>query len=86
MEPKLITLKSANKIDTEGQAGIEIIVNTAHITHFHKAEQREGNLTHVHFTGGQVALVTQTVEEVRDLIEPPQKETQPQNNLDKFFR
>lgn len=70
MEAKLITLTSADKIDNEGTAGIEIIVNTAHITHFHKAPKREGDLTHIHFTGGHVALVEQTVEEIKKLIEP----------------
>ncbi len=70
MEAKLITLTSADKIDNEATIGIEIIVNTAHITHFHKAQQREGYLTHVHFTGGHVALVKQTVEQIKKLIEP----------------
>lgn len=70
MEAKLITLTSADKIDDQGTPGIEIIVNTAHITHFHKAQQKEANLTHVHFTGGHVALVKQTVEQIKKLIEP----------------
>jgi hypothetical protein len=71
MNNKLITLTSANRYDSEGgSAGIEIIVNPEHITHFHKAEQREGNATHIHFVSGQVALVTQTVQEVRELVQP----------------
>ncbi|MEJ7676869.1 MAG: hypothetical protein WKG06_03125 [Segetibacter sp.] len=41
MEAKLITLTSADKIDDQGTPGIEIIVNTAHITHFHKAQQKK---------------------------------------------
>lgn len=70
MTNKLISLTSAEKIDADGDSGTEIIINPQHITHFHKAEQKKGNLTHVHFVSGHVALVTQTVEEVKDLLQP----------------
>lgn len=85
MEVKLITLKLADNTAGEGAAGTNIIANTAHITHFHKAVQKEGNLTHIHFTGGQAALVTQTVQEIIELIEQPQTTTPHQSNLDKYF-
>lgn len=71
METKLISLTSASRYDSEGgSAGIEIIANPEHITHFHKGEQSEGKVTHIHFISGQVAVVTQTVQEVRELIQP----------------
>ena len=55
MEKKLITLTSANRYDSEGgSAGIEVVINPEHITNFHKAEQRNGNATHIHFLSGQL--------------------------------
>ncbi len=75
MATRFITLTSANKIDSESEAAIEIIVNPEHITHFHRAEKREGNLTHIHFVSGQVALVAQSTEEVKALIHPIAKGT-----------
>jgi len=73
MPLKFITLTSANRIDKDAEAGIEIVANPKQITHFHRGKQKERNLTHIHFSGGNVALVTETVEEVKKLIERSRK-------------
>lgn len=78
MENKLISLTSADKIDHEGATGTEIIVNPDYITHFHIAEKREGNLTHIHFVSGKTILVSQTVDEIMELIKPTIKKTSPE--------
>lgn len=70
MATRLITLTSALKFDSESNENIEIVVNPDYITHFHKAEKREGNLTHIHFVSGQTVLVKQSVEDIKALFEP----------------
>ncbi len=82
MENKLVSLTSAD-IDHEGATGTEIIVNPEYITHFHKAEKREGNLTHIHFVSGKTILVSNTVDEIMQLIRPRAKVTSPED-LHKF--
>jgi uncharacterized protein YlzI (FlbEa/FlbD family) len=79
MENKLVSLTSADKIDHEGATGAEIIVNPEYITHFHKAEKREGNLTHIHFVSGKTILVSNTVDEIMQLIQPSSKVTSPED-------